>query len=115
MDHHSESPDHHCIYEDLYNSLSLLNDKTDTENLFMDLCTPQELKSMAERWRVAQLIEKGLSYRNINEVTGVSTATITRVARSLTQGSGGYAVLLKAKDQLRNEKTKNCDTKERKT
>lgn len=57
---------------------------------FVDLCTPQELASMAERWRVAQLVAREVPYRAISEETGVSTATITRVARAITYGSGGY-------------------------
>ena len=115
MNHQAEGSDHHCIYDDLYNSLSLLNDKTELEKLLVDLCTPQELKSIAERWRVAQLVHKGLSYRTINEQTGVSTATITRVARSLAHGTGGYMSLLKSKEQAENEKTKNSDSKKGKT
>ncbi|NQZ02098.1 MAG: helix-turn-helix domain-containing protein [Bdellovibrionales bacterium] len=55
-----------------------------------DLCTPKELESLSDRWRVAQLIDKGMSYRDIAEKTSVSTATITRVGRSLKYGEKGY-------------------------
>ena len=57
-------------------------------SFLQDLCTPSELSSLAERWRVARLLETGLSYREINLATGVSTATVTRVARSLSLGTG---------------------------
>jgi TrpR-related protein YerC/YecD len=80
---------------DLFEALSQLKDQGEFRLFFEDLCTPAELRSMADRWRVARLLEEGLSYRLINEKTGVSTATITRVARSLTYGSDGYRMILK--------------------
>lgn len=80
---------------ELYEALSQLKNAREFANFFTDLCTPAELRSMADRWRVAQLVEDGLSYRQINEKTGVSTATITRVARALTYGANGYRAVLK--------------------
>jgi len=59
-----------------------------------DLCTPAELESMVDRWRVAQLLEQGLSYREIHELTQVSVTTIGRVARFMEMGSGGYRTVL---------------------
>lgn len=59
-----------------------------------DLCTPAELESMVDRWRVAQLLEQGLSYREIHELTQVSVTTIGRVARFVEMGSGGYRTVL---------------------
>jgi TrpR-related protein YerC/YecD len=54
--------------------------------LLADLCTPAEVRTLAERWHVARLLEEGgLSYREIHEATGVSTTTIVRVARFLRQ------------------------------
>lgn len=49
---------------------------------------------MADRWRVARMVSKQMPYRKIYEKTGVSTATITRVARSVARGEGGYQLLL---------------------
>ncbi len=80
---------------ELFAALSQLKGPSEFQAFFEDLCTPAELRSMADRWRVTQLLEQGMSYRLINEKSGVSTATITRVARSLTYGSGGYRTLLK--------------------
>ncbi|SMF78323.1 YerC/YecD family TrpR-related protein [Pseudobacteriovorax antillogorgiicola] len=80
--------------EELYQSLSLLDGPEEFQAFFDDLCTPAELRSMADRWRVAKQLEKGDSYRTINEQTGVSTTTITRVARSMTYGAKGYRILL---------------------
>ena len=54
--------------------------------LLADLCTPAEVRTMAERWHVARLLEEGkLSYREIHDATGVSTTTIVSVARFLRQ------------------------------
>ncbi|MFK7826236.1 MAG: YerC/YecD family TrpR-related protein [Oligoflexales bacterium] len=57
---------------------------------FKDLCTPSELGAMVGRWQVALMLEQKIPYRKINELTGVSTATITRVARFMENGHGGY-------------------------
>jgi TrpR-related protein YerC/YecD len=54
--------------------------------LLTDLCTPSEIRTLAERWHVARLLDgTTLSYREIHEATGVSTTTIVRVARFLRQ------------------------------
>ena len=55
-----------------------------------DLCTPCELQAMIGRWQVALMLNEKISYRKINKLTGVSTATITRVARFMESGFGGY-------------------------
>ena len=59
-----------------------------------DLCTPAELEAMVDRWRVAQLLDQGLSYRDIREQTSVSVTTIGRVARFIDMGTGGYRTVL---------------------
>lgn len=54
--------------------------------LLADLCTPAEVRTIAERWHVARLLDHGaLSYREIQDATGVSTTTVVRVARFLRQ------------------------------
>jgi TrpR-related protein YerC/YecD len=55
-----------------------------------DLCTPAELQALVDRWQVVELLENGLTYRGINDLTGVSVTTIGRVARFLADGYGGY-------------------------
>lgn len=67
------------------------------KRFFTDLCTPQELKSLSDRWEVAKLIYQQVPYRKISELTGASTATITRVARSLLHGESGYHAVLHAR------------------
>lgn len=59
-----------------------------------DLCTPAEVEAMVDRWRVAQLVDQGYSYRDIREMTEVSVTTIGRVARFIEHGTGGYRTAL---------------------
>jgi TrpR-related protein YerC/YecD len=67
---------------------ALLTPRTREEmgRLLRDLCTPSELRALAERWHVARLLDgTDLSYRDIHDGTGVSTTTIVRVGRFLRQ------------------------------
>jgi TrpR-related protein YerC/YecD len=66
------------------------------DRFLTDLCTPGEIQALAERWRVARLLNAGkYTYREISEKTGASTATVTRVARFLSQESAqGYRLVL---------------------
>ena len=73
--------------------LSLQTPKEVTEFL-EDLCTPAEIEAMVDRWRVAQLLDQGYSYRDIREMTEVSVTTVGRVARYMEQGAGGYRTVL---------------------
>ena len=59
---------------------------------FRDLCTPAELQAMSDRWAVVELLQRGLPYREIQRLTGVSVTTVGRVARYLNDGNGGYAI-----------------------
>ena len=61
---------------------------------FEDLCTVSELRAMAQRFEVAKMLEDGLTYTVIEEKTGVSPATISRVKTSLENGADGYKMML---------------------
>ncbi len=80
----------------LYEALLLLENNNECQRFFADLCTPQEIKALQERWKVCQLLAEGkLSYREIQLATEVSLATITRVARFLRQERHhGYKLVL---------------------
>jgi TrpR-related protein YerC/YecD len=78
----------------LSEALVSLETAREARNFLEDLCTPAELEAMVDRWRVAQLLDQGLSYREIRELTAVSVTTIGRVARYIEQGTGGYRTLL---------------------
>ena len=71
--------------------------------MLRDLCTPAEVRSLAERWQVARLLDEGgMTYREIHDATGVSTTTIVRVARFLKEEqNGGYRLLL---DRMKDAK-----------
>ncbi len=70
----------------LYQALLALKTEEECKSFLADLCTPQEIRVLSERWRVCQLLDKGeLSYRAIHEATGASLATIGRVARFLKE------------------------------
>jgi TrpR-related protein YerC/YecD len=86
----SESKD----LQELFKAVAGLKTKDECVQFFTDLCTPAELSAMADRWKAARLLTEGFSYREIYEKSGVSTATVTRVARCLTFGAGGYRLVL---------------------
>ena len=94
LSHKDDSRAEDRYLDELCEALVHLQSADDFRMFLEDLCTPAELRSMADRWRVARLLAEGISYRTINERTGVSTATITRVARSMTYGARGYQTLL---------------------
>ena len=73
--------------------------------LLTDLCTPQEIRTLAERWHVARLLDgTDLSYRDIHDATGVSTTTIVRVARFLRQEPNrGYRAAIDALSRGRTD------------
>lgn len=71
-----------------------MRDSTEMKAFLTDLCTPAELEAMVDRWRVAQLLDEGNTYREINAATEVSVTTIGRVARFIEHGEGGYRLAL---------------------
>jgi TrpR-related protein YerC/YecD len=78
--------DSQALTADLCDALLTPQSREAMARLLTDLCTPAEIRTLAERWHVARLLDgSGLSYRDIHEATGVSTTTIVRVARFLRQ------------------------------
>jgi len=78
----------------LFRAIITLDSTADCRNFFRDLCTPAELQALVDRWHVVQLLQQGLPYRRIHDLTGVSVTTIGRVARFLSAGFGGYRIAL---------------------
>ncbi len=90
--------------KELFEVIVHLEDPEECARFFRDLCTLTELKAMAERWQVVQLVSEDIPYREISERTGASTATITRIARWLKYGEGGYRFMLervRGKNEIR--------------
>lgn len=79
----------------LAQALAGLREPADVRAFLEDLCTPAELEAMSDRWRVVPLLDQGMPYREIHELTQVSVTTIGRVARTLERGTGGYALALR--------------------
>ena len=77
-----------------YEALLTMETVGECHMLFEDLCTVKELQAMALRLEVARLLAQGKNYNEICELTGVSTATISRVSKCLAYGSGGYKLAL---------------------
>lgn len=83
----SESVDH------LFEAILTLKSKEECYSFFEDLCTVNELLSLSQRFEVAAMLKEHKTYLEIAEKTGASTATISRVNRSLTYGNDGYEMV----------------------
>ena len=83
----TESVDH------LFEAILNLETKEECYLFFEDVCTVNELLSFSQRFEVAKMLREKRTYLEIAEKTGASTATISRVNRSLNYGTGAYAQL----------------------
>ena len=78
----------------LFEAILTLKDKEECYTFFEDVCTINELLSISQRYEVAKLLREGQTYLDISNATGASTATISRVNRSLNYGNDGYDLVL---------------------
>ena len=78
----------------LYEMILLLESKEECYRFFEDLCTIKEIQDMALRLKVASMLKEGNSYQEIAEKTSASTATISRVSKSLIYGANGYQQII---------------------
>ena len=90
----NQQPELKAAARTLSEALLSLETTREVREFLEDLCTPAELEAMVDRWRVAQLLDQGYSYRDIREMTEVSVTTIGRVARFMELGAGGYRTAL---------------------
>ena len=81
--------------DNLFEAIKSLRNIGECRSFFQDICTPAELQAIKDRWSVADYLNQGYTYREINTLTGVSLTTIGRVARFVSDGSGGYQTALK--------------------
>src|SRR5580698_4919497 len=79
----------------LYAAVAALRSGDECRAFFRDLCTPAEIQAMADRWAVVDWLMRGVPYREINRLTGVSVTTISRGARCLADGNGGYSLIMR--------------------
>ena len=77
---------------ELYEAIASLDSAEEVQALLVDLCTPQELMALSQRFAVAGMLRRSMSYSDIIEATGASSATVSRVKRSM-QNAPGYALV----------------------
>ena len=90
---HTDAVDH------LFNAILCLKEKEECYNFFEDLCTVNELLSLSQRFEVATMLRERKTYLEIAEKTGASTATISRVNRSLNYGTDGYELVFQRMEE----------------
>ena len=78
----------------LYRAVLTLKNEDESRRFFQDLCTVSELKAMEQRMEVAMLLDDGMIYSEVLDRTGASTATISRVNRSLNYVADGYKTVI---------------------
>ena len=88
----------------LFDAILCLQSKDECYNFFEDLCTVNELLSLSQRFEVASMLRAKKTYLEIAEKTGASTATISRVNRSLIYGEGGYDIVFSRIPELPEDK-----------
>ena len=79
--------------DELFRGILCLENIEECYRFFEDLCTIKELKAMAQRFEVARKLTDGITFQEIVQTTGASTATISRVKRCLNYGEDGYLLV----------------------
>lgn len=87
--------------DELFEAILALENLEECYRLFEDICTIKEIKALSQRLKVAKLLREENTYNKIEEITGVSTATISRINRCLLYGADGYKIIL---DKLDHKK-----------
>ena len=83
----------------LFYAILILENKEECYSFFEDLCTVNELLSLSQRFEVAAMLRNRKTYLEIADKTGASTATISRVNRSLNYGNDGYELVFDRMEQ----------------
>ena len=91
----------------LFEAILTLKDKEECYTFFEDVCTINELLSISQQYEVAKLLREGQTYLDISNATGASTATISRVNRSLNYGNDGYDLVLERVNEQEAENKNN--------
>lgn len=80
--------------KELFDCILSLENMNECYCFFEDLCTTNEILTLAQRFAVAKLLRQKYTYQEIAEKSGASTATISRVKRSMDDGNGGYDMMM---------------------
>jgi len=92
--------------DQLFKSILTLDNLEDCYIFFDDLCTVNEIQSLAQRLEVARMLREGYTYHKIEMETGASTATISRVKRCLNYGNDGYKMVLERVEEQEKKENK---------
>lgn len=93
--------------DQLFKAVLTLKDLEECYLFFDDLCTVNEIQSLAQRLEVARMLREGNTYHKIETETGASTATISRVKRCLNYGNDAYELAL---ERIKEEKIEKTET-----
>ncbi len=91
--------------EQLFEAILSLENLEECYLFFEDICTINELLSLSQRYEVAKMLRKHYTYLEIAEKTGASTATISRVNRSLNYGNDGYDMVFERVEKKKDEES----------
>lgn len=80
--------------KDLFTAFSKIDTPKEREIFFHDLLSPEEMKDIARRWKVAKMLDSGTSFAEIEEKTGMSSTTIARISKWMKDGYGGYQTMI---------------------
>ncbi len=80
--------------DELFTAMLKLKTKDEIKRFMRDLCTPDELVDMSDRFQAVKMLARDRDYREIAKELGMSTTTVARVAQWLNQGMGGYKLVL---------------------
>ncbi len=84
-------------FDGLFQAILKLESVEECRSFFEDVCTIKEMQAISQRLEVAEMLSTGMNYQEISKKTGASTATISRVAKCLNYGAGGYQLVLNEK------------------
>jgi len=96
--------------EEMYKAILTLKSLDECMRFFDDLCTVTELMALEQRFQVARCLDNGMIYNDILAVTGASSATISRVNRSLQYGNDGYAIVFERLKEQEGQDESEAET-----
>ncbi len=99
------------LVDNLLGAFARIDDTDGVYALLQDLCTVREITEMSQRLEVARLLSEKASYLEIQQQTGVSATTISRVSKCLNYGSGGYERALEALEQIASARASHQEEK----
>ena len=85
----------HKDTKELLKALLTLQTEKEYEQFLGDLLTPAEIEEFSNRWKVARMLDEKTPYEEISRITGMSSTTIARISKWLTNGMGGYRLVLR--------------------